>query len=169
MKNLKKYKWKLRILLISTPNYKDKKYIETKEIYNKHIKEFHKKYLKLITETNKPFSIKLIGFDGSVKHTYTKLNPKIVLKHISDMPMGNFTPTKLSLFADYNPSTTIKGLGYKDKEKAEYTIKKIKNKSLKYQKSVVSTMLGRAKSHPNQTKGMRDAIKIFEKWLKEKK
>jgi hypothetical protein len=84
------------------------------------------------------------------------------------MPMGNFTPTKLSLFADYNPSITIKGLGYKDKEKAEYTIKKIKNKSLKYQKSVVSTMLGRAKSHPNQTKGMRDAIKIFEKWLKEK-
>jgi hypothetical protein len=53
MKNLKKYKWKLRILLVSTPNYKDKKYIETKEIYNKHIKEFHKKYLKLITETNK--------------------------------------------------------------------------------------------------------------------
>jgi len=145
MKNLKKYKWKLRILLVSTPNYKDKKYIETKEIYNKNIK------------------------DGSVKYTYTKLNPKIVLKHISDMPMGNFTPTKLSLFADYNPSTTIKGLGYKDKEKAEYTIKKIKNKSLKYQKSVVSTMLGRAKSHPNQTKEMRDAIKIFEKWLKEKK
>ena len=110
MKNLKKYKWKLRILLVSTPNYKDKKYIETKEIYNKHIKEFHKKYLKLITETNKPFSIKLIGFDGSVKHTYTRLNPKIVLKHISDMPMGNITPTKLSLFADYNPSTTIRSL-----------------------------------------------------------
>ena len=26
-------------------------------------------------------------------------------------------------------------------------------------------MIGRAKSHPNQTKGMRKAIKIFQKWL----
>jgi len=26
-------------------------------------------------------------------------------------------------------------------------------------------MIGRAKSHPNQTKGMIEAIKIFQKWL----
>lgn len=42
---------------------------------------------------------------------------------------------------------------------------KIKNKSIKYQVNLVSTMIGRAKSHPYQTKEMRDAIKIFQKWL----
>lgn len=30
-------------------------------------------------------------------------------------------------------------------------------------------MLGRAKNHPHQTKGMKDAIKVFEKWLKDYK
>ena len=30
-------------------------------------------------------------------------------------------------------------------------------------------MLGRAKNHPNQTKGMRDAIKVFKLWLKKYK
>ena len=44
----------------------------------------------------------------------------------------------------------------RDKEKAIYTLKKIKNKSIKYQVSLVSTMIGRAKNHPHQTKGMID-------------
>ena len=67
----------------------------------------------------------------------------------------------LSLYSDYNPKTTIKGLGFKDKDKALYTIERIKNEPLKYQISVINTMMGRAKNHPNKTKGMEDAIKIF--------
>ena len=71
----------------------------------------------------------------------------------------------LSLFSDYNSKTTTFGLGFKDKSKAIYTLKKIKNRNQKYQVNVVSTMLGRAKKHPSQTKEMREAILVFNKWM----
>ena len=74
-----------------------------------------------------------------------------------------------SLYSDYNPKTTTHGLGFKNKEKALFTINTIKNRSTKYQVNVVSTMLGRAKNHPNKTKEMGGAIKIFDDWLKKYK
>ena len=74
-------------------------------------------------------------------------------------------PINLSLFSDYNPKTTTPGLGFKDKQKALYTLKVIKKRNLKYQVNVVATMLGRAKKHPNQTQGMRGAITVFNKWM----
>ena len=72
----------------------------------------------------------------------------------------------LSLFSDYNPKTTTFGLGFKDKEKALHTIETIKNRDLKYQVSVIATMLGRAKKHPHKTKNMKEAIKVFSSWMK---
>ena len=44
------------------------------------------------------------------------------------MPMGKANPINLSLYSDYNKETTIPNLGFKNKEKALYTIKAIKNK-----------------------------------------
>ena len=168
---LDKYKWKLRILYIETPSYKDEKYIETKNNYEKNIKLYHKYFLKMITKRNKTlkFNIKLIGFDGKVKYTYNKINTKKIIKDIEKMPMGNLEnikPINLSLYADYNKETSNKKLGFKNKEKAINTLELIKNKSLKYQKSVVTTMIGRAENHPHQTKDMREAIKVFKEWLK---
>ena len=40
---IKKYKWKCRLLVINTTTYSDPRYINTKKIYQKKIKEFHKK------------------------------------------------------------------------------------------------------------------------------
>ena len=57
-------------------------------------------------------------------------------------------------------------MGFKNKEKALFTINTIKNRSSKYQVNVVSTMLGRAKNHPNKTKDMDRAIKVFNDWMK---
>lgn len=34
-----------------------------------------------------------------------------------------------------------------------------------YQKQVVNTMYNRAKYHPHQTDGMKEAMKVFKKWL----
>ena len=67
--NLEKYKWKSRILFVSTPNYKEKKYLNVKKIYQEKIKEFHKRYIKLICKTDKKnnFSIDLIEFNGESK------------------------------------------------------------------------------------------------------
>lgn len=171
MTDITKYKWKNRLILLETPNYTNEKYKKAKEIYQENIQEFHKRYVKLLSKLNKnlPFKINLIGYDGKVKHVSNQIDPNNLFKIIDAMPMSknNIKPTNLSLYSDYNPKNTITGLGFKDKEKALFTIERIKNEPIKYQKSVISTMIGRAKTHPHQTKDMRDAIKIFKKWLDE--
>ena len=98
--NLEKYKWKSRVLLVSTPNYKDRTYLESKKIYQAKIKDFHKRYVKLICKINKKekSSINLIGFDGKSKKTMAKLNYKTVFKMIDKMPLSKKTrPINLSL------------------------------------------------------------------------
>ena len=169
---IKKYKWKCRVLLVKTPNFNHSSYLETKNIYQKQIKNFHKRTIKLITKIEKKsFSINLIGLDGKNKIVMKKLNAEKLFKIVDKMPLSkNFFNNKkklinLSLFSDYNPKTTTPGLGFKNKEKAIFTINKIKNRNLKYQVNVISTMLGRAKKHPNQSKGMRDAVLVFNKWM----
>lgn len=157
-----------RILLVETPDYYNKKYLNTKELYQENIKEFHKRYIVLKTKlTDGKFKIKLIGFDNSVMAEYSKLNPNKIFNKIDSGPMANVKGSNLSLYSNYNPETSEKNVGFKDKEKALYTIDKIKKRPLRYQVYLISTMLGRAKNHPHQTKEMRDAIKIFQKWLDE--
>jgi hypothetical protein len=169
--NLDKYKWKYRILLIHVDSYKNEKYLNIKDIYQEYIKEFHKRHVKLLTNRKKDnkFNIQIIGFDGKVKKNYKKININRIFKLIDSMPMAkqeqDIKAKNLSLFSDYNPKTTIKGLGFKNKEKALYTIDRIKNEPIKYQVSVVTTMIGRAKNHPHKTDDMDDAIKIFNKWI----
>ena len=166
--NLEKYKWKLRLLYITTPSYKNSDYIMTKKIYEKNIKNFHKRHIRLITKRKKElkFMIHLIGFDGIIKKKYKKLEPKKVLALVDSMPMGKANPINLSLYSDYNKETTIPNLGFKNKEKALYTIKAIKNKPKKYIVSLINTMIGRAMNHPHRTKDMMEAVKVFKKFLK---
>lgn len=71
-----------------------------------------------------------------------------------------------SLYEDKHPKTSTKGTGFKNKQKAIETLKIIKDRDMIYQKQVVNTMYNRAKYHPYQTEDMRDAMKIYEKWLK---
>ena len=73
------------------------------------------------------------------------------------------------LYTDDNPKTTIKGTGYSDKKKALKTLKLISKRSIVYQKSVVITMLYRAKHHRNKTDNMKEAIKVYERWITKNK
>ena len=47
---IKKYKWKCRLLVIKTPDYKSLKYKRAKKLYQKDIKKFHKRMIKLISK-----------------------------------------------------------------------------------------------------------------------
>ena len=71
----------------------------------------------------------------------------------------------LSLYSDNHPKTSTKGTGFKDKQKALDTLNIIKDRDLVYQKQVVLTMYNRAKYHPNQTLTMKEAMRVFKKWL----
>tara|TARA_Y100000591_G_C21769875_1_gene665004 strand:+ start:334 stop:876 length:543 start_codon:yes stop_codon:yes gene_type:complete len=169
---IEKYKWKSRILLVKTPSYKNLEYLTTKKIFQKEIKQFHKRTIKMITKINKAvFSAHLIDFDGKTKFSFKRLNLQKLFKKTDRMTMSNklikkkLKPINLSLFSDYNPKTTTPGLGFKDRKKALYTLRAIKKRDRKYQVNVVATMLGRAMKHPSQTEGMKEAISVFNKWM----
>ena len=85
---------------------------------------------------------------------------------------GGFKGTNgsFSLFDDLEKGEKKKyevKLGYGSEEKAHQTIKNVKKFELSIQRQLINSMLNRAKYNKNQTKGMRDAIKIYTKWMKE--
>ena len=169
---MKKYRWKCRVLLVKTPDYKNLKYKKAKKLYQNNIKQFHKRVVKLISKkTSNNFSIELFGFDGTKKQTFQNFDSRKIFKIIDKMPISKVLKNKkikllnLSLFSDYNPKTTTYGLGFRNKEKALFTINAIKNRKIKYQVNVIATMLGRAKKHPYKNKNMREAIKVFSLWM----
>ena len=124
------------------------------------------KYLSETVHDKKGFKINFIDFDGKTKKVLNKVNTNTLFKYIDTLKISKtIKPINLSLFSDYNPKTTTYGLGFKNKEKALYTVDTIKNRPIKYQVNVIATMLGRAKKHPHKTKEMNDAIKVFSKWM----
>ncbi len=74
-----------------------------------------------------------------------------------------------SLYEDNHPNKSLKGTGFKNKEKAIQTIKLIKDKDIIYQFQVINTMYNRAKYHPYQTKDMKEAMKVYKLWLEKYK
>ncbi|KAL3277672.1 hypothetical protein HHI36_013018 [Cryptolaemus montrouzieri] len=66
---------------------------------------------------------------------------------------------------------TVPGLGFKDKEKAEETIKNLEGRDPDYQKLAIKGLVGRAKRILTLTKdkeklqNIKDALKLFEDWL----
>lgn len=70
-----------------------------------------------------------------------------------------------TLYSDEHPEKSLKNTGFKNKTMAKQTLSLIKKRSLHYQFTVVNTMYYRAMNHPNKTKQMEEAMKIFKEWL----
>jgi hypothetical protein len=85
------------------------------------------------------------------------------LKNLAKLSFGN-----MDLYTDSNPNKTIK-VGFKNKFVAIESIQKIKSKSKAYQIKVINTLYYRAKYHPHKTKEIKEAMKIFKKWLNKNK
>lgn len=73
----------------------------------------------------------------------------------------------IHLYSDDHPETTVKGTGFKNAETALRTIELVQQKPRNRQVWTINAMYYRAKHHPHQTTKMRDAMKIYEKWLEE--
>jgi hypothetical protein len=134
------------------------------------------------------FNISLYGYDGKLKYVSNKINCiPIIIKKIDSMPFGkidrneeknkknkkNKNIKSIELYTNAHPKSTVRGTGYKNKETVEKTLLLIQKKTKKYQFLVINVLYQRAKYHKHQTKGMKDAMKVFRKWLdnyqKEKK
>jgi hypothetical protein len=76
-----------------------------------------------------------------------------------------------SLYSNINKSRSRPRTktGYGNAKRASETLKNIKKFDKRYQMQVVNTMYNRAKFHANQTSDMREAMKVFKKWLKRSK
>jgi hypothetical protein len=80
------------------------------------------------------------------------------------------------LYTDDNPSTTLRGTGFKDAATANHTLELISKRSLTYQFQTINTLYHRANNHPSVKKaktpdqapaGINEALEIFKTWLDE--
>jgi len=74
--------------------------------------------------------------------------------HRADMP----------LFNDATHKATIKA-GYGTAKRARNTIRRLRHTTQKKARQVAQTMYFRAKYHKHQTKGMKNAMKIYQRYL----
>jgi predicted GIY-YIG superfamily endonuclease len=110
--------------------------------------------------------IKKMGFSqkasckaqGLIKRTSKRFKGKYVKS-----PKYN-SSKNLSLYDNGKNRPKIKS-GYGSRKIALQTIKNLKRKSRIYKKQIINTMYNRAKFHKYQTSGMRDAMKVFKKYL----
>lgn len=73
----------------------------------------------------------------------------------------------MTVFNDNRPNKKSKiQLHYGSKKGAINTIKKLKKQTTLYQHQGATSMYYRAKYHKHQTNGMRNAMKIYKKFLK---
>lgn len=56
---------------------------------------------------------------------------------------------------------------YGTKERAQQTLKRLRGKPQAYKRQVATTMFYRAKHHKYRTKQMEEAMKVYNKYLKE--
>jgi hypothetical protein len=70
------------------------------------------------------------------------------------------------LFND-NPrgAPRTRGIGYGSAEKARKSIQRLKGKHATYRHQVATTMFYRAKYHKYQNQGMREAMKVWKRYL----
>eukprot|EP00440_Ansanella_granifera_P049876 gb/GFBE01054054.1/.p1 GENE.gb/GFBE01054054.1/~~gb/GFBE01054054.1/.p1 ORF type:complete len:355 (+),score=49.84 gb/GFBE01054054.1/:1-1065(+) len=82
-------------------------------------------------------------------------------------PKVSGVPSKL--LEDEDPATTIKGLGFKNAAVAHLTIRLSGQPGAAYKQYwTIRAMLERARYHPAQTQDMREAMAVFEAWLRDR-
>ena len=80
-----------------------------------------------------------------------------------------------NLYTDDNPETTIEGLGFKDKETADKSVKKLKGLldedeiDINHAKQICVTMEQRSKHHPHRNDAMKEAEQVWRDYLEELK
>ena len=80
-----------------------------------------------------------------------------------------------NLYTDDNPASTVEGLGFKDKQKAEESVEKVERLlkegeiDLNHAKQICVTMEQRSKYHPHRNEDMKEAETIWNNYLEELK
>ncbi len=144
------------------------------KIYQPELKERDVKVKYMVNKKRDDlFQIDLIGYDGTVKYRTNKWKEIGKIIHLIDkMPMERMKKRsiklkRIELYTNAHKKSTIKGLGFKDEKKANETIKILRRNKIPKKKQflIINLLYYRAKYHPNQTKDMRKAMRLFKKWI----
>jgi hypothetical protein len=130
------------------------------------------KYIKN-EERNELFTVELYGYDGKLKYKTNKINCiEHIIELIDKMPMGHEELAEriksVELYTDAHKSKTIQGLGFKNKDSAIKSILAVSKLPIDQQFKIINVLYQRAKYHPYPTEGIKDAMKVFKKWLDKK-
>ena len=116
--------------------------------------------------------MELQSFGDFLNEEKNKDRKKPVVGHTRKRGYYKEDPPDIGLYSK-GGRDAIKGTGYANKEKAEFTIKELdklmKQDERTWAMSIATTMESRAKKHKHQTQGMRDAMKIFRAWIDKNK
>ena len=109
---------------------------------------------------------KRFNLEGVMAVTNTKMNPRIPKKYEGQDPSEHS-----DLYTDEDPEGTIQGLGFKDAETAKKSIRLIKKADRTHAHKIQAAMAmeQRARFHPNATKGIKEAQKIYAAFIEEMK
>ncbi len=163
MEKFNKYIGKYNLILLISNSRDNINYKNFKKLFEKDKKKFDKNgiILKKYISSKIKFKIIVFNLDNKIYNSDKFISPLDLLSKISK----KISKKNISLYSDYHPKTSTKGLGFRNKQIALNTLEIIKNRPYEYQKQVVLTMYNRAKYHPHQTNDMIDAMKIFKNWL----
>jgi len=116
--------------------------------------------MKKVMKSSKPSS-------AALSKVLKITKPKSKKEHVS-LAKKVQRGVNISLYSgNKQPKMSVQGTGFGSSQRAKDTLKICSRdcRDLTHQKQVVLTMFNRAKFHPNQSQGMRDAMKVFKPWM----
>ena len=110
---------------------------------------------------------KKFRLEGVMTVTNTRMNARRIPKKYE----GQDPSEHSDLYTDEDPKGTIQGLGFKDKATAEKSVNIIKKSGKPHAHKIQAAMAmeQRARFHPNATKGIEDAQKVYANFIEEMK
>ena len=105
------------------------------------------------------------------KAAITLINPHGGAHRVPKKYEGQPMDEHSDLYTDEDPKGTIQGLGFKDKTTAEKSIRLIENSGKTHAHKIQAAMAmeQRARFHPHQTTGIKQAQKVYARFIKEMK
>ena len=167
-------KQKYRLLLVTKGKSPNESYTKYQEDMKKtfSIQSQKERNIKRKSISGDIFSVKLYGYDSKLKQKWLYWPGWSAINTIVDkMPQRKKELkqkiTNYSLYSDDHPSTTLKGIGFKNKEVAKQSIRILMNSKLTDTQKlrIANVMIQRALHHPHLNNDMKQAVKIYQTYL----
>lgn len=118
------------------------------------------------TVNGTPFTVVLFGYDGTEKRRWLYWPGWNAIARVVDTMPIRKQEINYSLYSDDSPNTTMKGLGFKNKQVAEQSIRKLQQSKLTSieKKRIANTMIQRNQFHAHRTDDMKQSNLVWKQF-----